>query len=194
MFLRRPQRFFPTLKGVMDRRRGSLLSGRPWEGTSKVSSISKDSRRPRFPDSNIHKAGSSAHQSDGSAHQSLTLHPHSYTACRTLINLAPPLSPNPPLPSLSLLPPATPASSLLPDTRSLFLPQGHGPSCPPSARTAPWLLPTLPTANASHSSGLGSNATSSHRPSMASSVILHPCSLGECANGSQLLRFKSQPC
>lgn len=152
-----------------------MLSGRPEEGTSKVSFISKDSRRPTFSDSNIYKARSL--RFSGSACQSLTLYPNSYTACKNLINLAPPLSPNPPLPSLSLIPPAALASSLFPE-QSLFLPQRHCTYCPPSARTAPLLLLTLPTANTSHPSGLGSNATSSKRPPVTSSVILHPCSLG----------------
>lgn len=47
-----PQRLL-ILKRVVNPRRGSLLSRRPYKGTSKVSSISKDSRRPTFSDSKI---------------------------------------------------------------------------------------------------------------------------------------------
>lgn len=43
----------PILKGVVNQSRGSLLERKAIEGTSKVSSISKDSRRPKFSDSKI---------------------------------------------------------------------------------------------------------------------------------------------
>lgn len=136
-----------------------MLSGRPQEGTSKVAFNSKlDSRRPKFSDSNIYKARKLGFS--GSECHSLTLYPNSYTACKVLIW---------PLRSLQTDPCPRSTSSLQPhwpppcsqNKQSLFLPQGHRTHCSPSARMAPLVLLTLPTATASHPSGLGSNATSS---------------------------------
>lgn len=164
-----PQSLLSILKGVVNPRSGSLLSGRPQEGTSKVSSISKDSRRLKFSDAKILQSQESKTQW---CCMSVTDIISKRLPCFNLTSKSTPFLQIDPrfYSSLSLQLHWPPCSQ---NILSLFLPQGLCTCCALGQDCRLPLL-TVPTPSSSYSSGFGSNATSSERPSMNPPIILQP--------------------